>query len=160
MILLSKHLKKRQARKNEEREGSEKIAESLETSEQQQDQTDALPDPEIKEAQVKHETHDGPTALTCASANIAPSKKDKKKSKPIETEEEKLVNKRRRAYRWKLMISLFPPAFLAAVDVTIVATATTTIASHFSKFLLHVISFSIEAFNNSKQINSTNLIGL
>jgi hypothetical protein len=39
---------------------------------------------------------------------------------------------RRRVYRWKLMVALFPSAFLAAIDTTIVATALTTIASHFS----------------------------
>jgi hypothetical protein len=56
---------------------------------------------------------------------------------PISTEsaEEK---RRRRIYRWKLVLSLFPPAFLAAIDTTIVATALTTIASHFSKLLSHI----------------------
>ena len=52
-----------------------------------------------------------------------------------ESPEEK---RRRRIYRWKLIVSLLPPAFLAAIDTTIVATALTTISSHFSKILSHI----------------------
>jgi hypothetical protein len=49
-------------------------------------------------------------------------------TEPEETPEEKRA---RRIYRWKLVIALFPAAFLASVDLTVVATALTTIASHF-----------------------------
>ena len=38
-----------------------------------------------------------------------------------------------RIYRWKLIVALLPLQFLASTDLTIVATATTTIASHFGK---------------------------
>ena len=55
---------------------------------------------------------------------------------PISTETA-AEKRRRRIYRWKLVISLFLPAFLAAIDTTVVATALTTIASHFSKLLSH-----------------------
>jgi len=48
-----------------------------------------------------------------------------------ESDEEK---RRRRIYRWKLIIALFPCQFLASVDITIVSTALTTISSHFSMF--------------------------
>ena len=40
--------------------------------------------------------------------------------------------KRRRVYRWKLILALLLPNFLAAVDITIVAPALPTIASTFS----------------------------
>ncbi|PGH19189.1 hypothetical protein AJ80_04160 [Polytolypa hystricis UAMH7299] len=39
-----------------------------------------------------------------------------------------------RVYRWKLIVGLLLPYFLASVDVTIVATALPFIASHFNKF--------------------------
>lgn len=38
-----------------------------------------------------------------------------------------------RIYRWKMIIGLLLPNFLAAVDVTIVAPAVPVISSHFSK---------------------------
>lgn len=43
---------------------------------------------------------------------------------------------RRRKYRWKMILGLILPNFLAAVDVTIVAPAVPIISSHFSKSLL------------------------
>jgi hypothetical protein len=45
----------------------------------------------------------------------------------------KAEKRARRIYRWKLVIALFPPQFLASIDTTIVATALTTISSHFGK---------------------------
>jgi hypothetical protein len=53
-------------------------------------------------------------------------------TKPVVPEESAEDKRRRRVYRWKLVLSLCLPGFLAAVDTTIVATALTTIASHFS----------------------------
>jgi MFS family permease len=41
---------------------------------------------------------------------------------------------RARKYRWKLLLSLLPPFFIGSLDLTIVATALPTIASHFDKF--------------------------
>jgi hypothetical protein len=61
--------------------------------------------------------------------SVSESAKPAKPAKPEETPEEK---RRRRIYRWKLVLCLLLPAFLSAVDTTIVATALTTIASHFS----------------------------
>jgi hypothetical protein len=52
----------------------------------------------------------------------------------ISREEINAETRRRRIYRWKLIIALFPCQFLASVDLTIVSTALTTIASHFSTF--------------------------
>jgi hypothetical protein len=40
--------------------------------------------------------------------------------------------KRIRAYRWRMILGLLLPNFLASVDVTIVAPAIPTISSHFS----------------------------
>jgi hypothetical protein len=60
--------------------------------------------------------------------------------KTVETEEEKAEKKRQRIYRWKLVLALFPAAFLASADLTIVSTALTTIASDFSMLLLCLYS--------------------
>jgi hypothetical protein len=84
--------------------------------------------------------HDKTTEVKSEAANI-PSEalheghdnnKDAKAiSKGGPCSECKAEKTKRRRYRAKLMIALFPSAFLAAVDTTIVATALTTIASHF-----------------------------
>jgi len=55
---------------------------------------------------------------------------------PAEIEEDPAVKRQRRVYRWTLILCLFPSAFLAAIDTTIVATSLTTIASHFGTFKL------------------------
>lgn len=43
------------------------------------------------------------------------------------------MKKRARAYRWKLIVSLVIPNIMASMDLTIIATALPTIASHFCK---------------------------
>ena len=50
----------------------------------------------------------------------------------VSFEQQKAEKRRQRIYRIKLVIALFPCQFLGAVDATIVSTAMTTIASHFS----------------------------
>ncbi|KAI9732875.1 MAG: hypothetical protein M1834_003815 [Cirrosporium novae-zelandiae] len=52
--------------------------------------------------------------------------------------------RRRRIYRWKLIGGLMLPYFLASVDTTIVATALTTIASHFNK--LNQLNWIVTAY--------------
>jgi hypothetical protein len=42
--------------------------------------------------------------------------------------------RRMRAYRWRMVLGLILPNFLASVDVTIVAPAIPTISSHFSLY--------------------------
>lgn len=70
----------------------------------------------------------------------------------ISREEINAENRRRRIYRWKLVIALFPCQFLAAVDLTIVSTALTTIASHFSTFKRH---YALSLFSPSTDRSQT-----
>jgi hypothetical protein len=116
MIYLYKKHKARQAAKKE--------SSSPDDSRPQQVASNDISTPQTEEKQINAEPGTINTAEESGrGANI-----------PVtETKEEK---KRRRIYRLKLMISLFPAGFLAAADTTIVATALTTIASHFSKSLL------------------------
>lgn len=54
---------------------------------------------------------------------------------PESTEESRRHNaeaRRMRAYRWRMILGLILPNFLAAIDLTIVAPAIPTISSHFS----------------------------
>lgn len=153
MIYLYKKARTRQRRLKEEAEQKQQTTEPLDIPGQQKEQTAALEVPELKAEQI--ETGNEPTVTSTKSEpKIEPKTK---KTKPVETEEEKIEKKRRRAYRWKLMISLLPPAFLAAVDTTIVATATTTIASDFSKWFLCTSGAKYLTF--SLQMNSINSIG-
>ena len=50
---------------------------------------------------------------------------------------------KRRKYRWKMILGLILPNFLAAVDVTIVAPAVPQISSHFSmcRFITQQFSY-------------------
>ncbi|KAL4875869.1 major facilitator superfamily domain-containing protein [Aspergillus karnatakaensis] len=66
--------------------------------------------------------------------------------------EEQAEKQRRRAYRWKLILSLFMPYFLASIDLTIVATAVPFIASHFDE--LDELNWIVTAFT----LTSTALI--
>lgn len=69
----------------------------------------------------------------------APTQEKRREEACEECKDERI---RRRKYRWKLIIALFPPAFLAAMDTTVVATALTTISSHFGIFLLTTLHVS------------------
>lgn len=53
----------------------------------------------------------------------------------LPTPEEKAESHRRQSYRWKIVIGLFAPFTLQALDTTIVAAALPTIAAEFSEFL-------------------------
>lgn len=73
-----------------------------------------------------------------AAANGSPvaTKADKagiKTEKPEPTPEEKAEQRRKRAYRWKIVIGLFAPFTLQSLDTTIIASALPFIASDFSK---------------------------
>lgn len=56
-----------------------------------------------------------------------------KTEKPEPTPEEKAEQRRKRAYRWKIVIGLFAPFTLQSLDTTIIASALPFIASDFSK---------------------------
>lgn len=58
-----------------------------------------------------------------------------KTEKPEATPEEKAEQRRKRAYRWKIVIGLFAPFTLQSLDTTIIASALPFIASDFSKHL-------------------------
>lgn len=57
--------------------------------------------------------------------------------KPEATPEEKAEQRRKRAYRWKIVIGLFAPFTLQSLDTTIIASALPFIASDFSKHIHH-----------------------
>lgn len=58
-----------------------------------------------------------------------------KTEKPEPTPEEKAEQRRRRSYRWKIVIGLFAPFTLQSLDTTIIASALPFIASDFSKYI-------------------------
>lgn len=76
----------------------------------------------------KNETlpHDG-TSDTPPRPQDQPPAQSKQESERYNEEQRKL-----RAYRWRMILGLILPNFLAAVDVTIVAPAIPAISSHFS----------------------------
>src|ERR1700748_772257 len=110
MIYLYKKHKAKKARAAEQQQSSEPLGDSVQAETAQKDEKALTSEPDI--------SGEGTTPVKVAD-----------KESTVETAAEKRA---RRIYRWKLVIGLFPPAFLAAVDTTIVATALTTISSHFS----------------------------
>lgn len=72
--------------------------------------------------------NDNPAAAKGAEAGT-------KTEKPEPTPEEKAEQRRRRSYRWKIVIGLFAPFTLQSLDTTIIASALPFIASDFSKYI-------------------------
>jgi len=72
-----------------------------------------------------------PTKVTEKPADLLHDEPPPAQNASIQPDEAE--KRQRRIYRIKLVAALFPCQFLAAVDATIVSTAMTTIASHFSK---------------------------
>jgi hypothetical protein len=120
MIYLYNRAKKRRAARENALQDQQKSSEQVVTGDQQ----------DITEVKVSE-----PQPTVVESGQPSDTTKATPKEDPKESPEEK---RRRRIYRWKLVISLFFPAFVASVDLTIVATALTTIASHFSMICLSV----------------------
>jgi hypothetical protein len=82
----------------------------------------------------------GPTqdeAVDSSGSKAAPVSDDKKKSEkpkaPELSPEEIAEKKRKRAYRWKVLLGLVLPFTLQALDMTIVASALPFIATDFSE---------------------------
>lgn len=71
-----------------------------------------------------------PSSSTARNHAAKPSKPDEHAA--ILTPEEKAEKKRKRIYRWKVVLGLFAPFLLQALDTTIVASALPTIAEEFS----------------------------
>lgn len=57
-----------------------------------------------------------------------------KKKKADLSPEEAIEKKRRRSYRWKIVIGLFGPFALQALDITVIASAFSYIAADFSTY--------------------------
>lgn len=77
-------------------------------------------------------------STTSANGNrpTTTTKEPKPKPKPEKSEltpEEKADKRRRRIYRWKIVIGLFAPFLLQSLDTTIIASALPFIAKDFSK---------------------------
>lgn len=66
-----------------------------------------------------------------------------KTEKPEPTPEEKAEQRRKRSYRWKIVIGLFAPFTLQSLDTTIIASALPFIASDFSKRIQQPILVSL-----------------
>lgn len=80
---------------------------------------------------------DGPSSPTPNDASaISPPRTADAQPKEEETPEERADKKRRRTYRWKIMVGLFAPYTLQALDTTIIASALKFIAEDFSPFAL------------------------
>lgn len=76
------------------------------------------------------ELHTGTEARTSRSTHMT---HPESAEKTLENERFREEAKRMRRHRWKMIVGLLLPNFLASVDVTIVAPAIPTISSHFSK---------------------------
>jgi hypothetical protein len=81
---------------------------------------------------------DSPTNAAVQEGNPTATKSAKagaKTEKLEATPEEKAEQRRKRAYRWKIVIGLFAPFTLQSLDTTIIASALPFIASDFSKHI-------------------------
>lgn len=68
-------------------------------------------------------------------------KPDEGKEKKIPSAEDVAEKKRRNVYRWKIILGLFSPYCLQALDTTIVASALPFIAEDFSTYQTHTNQF-------------------
>ena len=76
-----------------------------------------------------------PAASNTSSTTTSPQKPPKSSTIPTKPCPQCRKEKSRtRKYRWKLLLCLTPAFFVASLDLTIVATALPTVASHFNKF--------------------------
>ncbi|GAB1317907.1 Tetracycline efflux protein [Madurella fahalii] len=91
---------------------------------------------------------DDTTALTSPSLSaprIPDNSSKAKDATPKETQEERAEKKRRRKYRLKIILGLFAPYTLQALDTTIIASAVKFIADDFDE--RHQLNWIITAFN-------------
>ncbi|KAL2020298.1 hypothetical protein VTK56DRAFT_8526 [Thermocarpiscus australiensis] len=98
-------------------------------------------------AQASSANSQSPFALNEAGALNKPSADNSggKDEKPNETPEQRAEKKRRRTYRLKLILGLFGPITLQALDTTIIASALKFIAEDFNQ--LTQLNWIITAFN-------------
>ncbi|KAH8780090.1 major facilitator superfamily domain-containing protein [Diaporthe sp. PMI_573] len=91
---------------------------------------------------------DSPTNAAVQEGNPTATKSAKagaKTEKLEATPEEKAEQRRKRAYRWKIVIGLFAPFTLQSLDTTIIASALPFIASDFNQ--LSQLNWIISVFN-------------
>ncbi len=121
MYLAYKYVKKRKREREQAKAAEEARPRATETQPQDgvlSDDTRALTASRPSSAQ----DHPAPISSTPAEPE----------SKPKETPEERAEKKRRRAYRLKIILGLFAPFTLQALDTTIIASALKFIADDFS----------------------------
>lgn len=85
---------------------------------------------------------DSPAYTTVQEGGPTGTKSAKARSKthnPEATPSDKAEQRRKRVYRWKIVIGLFAPFTLQSLDTTIIASALPFIASDFSKQICHPI---------------------
>ena len=111
---------------------------------QQQEQT-AYTGPDAQDVAYPNNTYPPPATYTQGvfipnadpSLTPSPANPDKKDAKSKEETPEQIAEKkRRRKYRLKLLLGLFAPFALSALDTTIIASALKFIAEDFSQFPL------------------------
>ncbi len=125
MYLAYKYVKKRKRQREEAKAAEEARPQATETQPQDgvlSDETRALT------ASRPTSTQEYPAPISSTPAEPKPEPE----SKPEETPEERAEKKRRRAYRLRIILGLFAPFTLQALDTTIIASALKFIADDFS----------------------------
>ncbi|KAJ5681424.1 uncharacterized protein N7477_001364 [Penicillium maclennaniae] len=155
MILIYKQIKKRNERKRHEAPG---LAHT-DISQREEGQTipahnasdviplDATPAQHAEPIPLRAvQTHDIPVERTKDVVALSKSGELKEqKVKKILTSEELAESKRRTTYRWKIILGLFSPFCLQALDTTIVASALPYIAEDFNQ--VKQLNWIISVFN-------------
>lgn len=92
---------------------------------------------QARQQQTTHGSLSRPSGATAKPSNVRPDGVEVTTSsippRTGPTPEEKAESHRRRSYRWKIVLGLFAPFTLQALDTTIVAAALPTIAEKFGK---------------------------
>ena len=120
MYLAYKYVKKRKRQREQAKAAEEARPQATET-----------PRDEVLSDDTRALTASRPTSTQeyLAPISSTPAEPD---SKPEETPEERAEKKRRRAYRLRIILGLFAPFTLQALDTTIIASALKFIADDFS----------------------------
>lgn len=91
-----------------------------------------------EQRQLEAEHNEAPVnmseAVLEAEPKILPQTSETVPEKAESSPEETAAKKRRRVYRWKLILGLFGPFCLQSLDTTIIASALPYIAEDFGKF--------------------------
>ncbi|KAJ5088532.1 Major facilitator superfamily domain general substrate transporter [Penicillium angulare] len=132
MILIYKKIKKHNEKKRIE-------AQRLESGAEQQEELAIINRNSVVSEQPVSEAH--VPAAPVSEAPVSEAANEKKELSP----EEKAEKKRRRTYRFKLILGLFGPFLLQSLDTTIIASALPYIAKDFNQ--LSQLNWIISSFN-------------